>query len=254
MSDRVQPPMEPPPRKPVHATLREALAAAAQGMPELVNKGGWHEQKRFEHVRHEDVLSHTRGVLLSHGVKIVHGDLRFVDRIESRQGNHLLLWEQSIAALHVGTEERLEAKLVIATLPDDGAASKASTAADRLFRMRLCELAGGAEHVPEDKSQRGRGRREDVDPDTGEVKPDPKAQESAVAEALKHLAKRETEAQLVDWFHIARGNLDRVSATDEQRTRVWAAFEKRCKEARLDAEKLAERARAPSNNRRTTKE
>lgn len=251
MSDRIQPPMEPPPRKPVHATLREALAAAAQGMPELVNKGGWHEQKRFEHVRHEDVLSHTRGVLLSHGVKIVHGDLRFVDRIESRQGNHLLLWEQSIAALHVGTEERLEAKLVIATLPDDGAASKASTAADRLFRMRLCELAGGQEHVPEEKGKRGRS---DVDPETGEVKPDPAAQEKAVAEALKHLAKRTTEAQLVDWFRVARENLDRVRATDEQRTRVWAAFEGRCNEARLDAEKLSERARAPSSNRRNPKE
>lgn len=230
--------------KPVHPTLLEALIAAAMGMPTFVHKGGWHEQKRFEHVRHEDVLEHTRAGLLTHGVVVVHGDLRFVERVEARQGSHLLLWEQTIAALHVGTDDKLEARLQVLTGPDDAAAAKASTAADRVFLMRLCRLAGGAEHVP----------RQDVDPNTGEVKPDPKAQEAAVAEALKHLAKRETEAPLVEWVRIALADLNRACATDEQRARVRAAFEKRCTELRLDAQKLIERASAPSTNRRTTKE
>lgn len=230
--------------KPVHPTLLEALIAAAMGMPTFVHKGGWHEQKRFEHVRHEDVLEHTRAVLLTHGVKIVHGDLRFLDRVQARNDSYLFLWEQTITALHLGTTEKLEAKLQVMTGPDDAAAAKAQTAADRMFRMRLCELAGGAEHVP----------RQDVDPNTGEVKPDPAAQERAVAEALKHLAKRETEAPLVEWVRIALADLNRACATDEQRARVRAAFEKRCTELRLDAQKLIERASAPSNNRRTTKE
>lgn len=241
--------------KPTHPSLREALVAAAMGMPALVAKGGWHDQKRFEHVRHEDVLTHTRAMLLTHGVVVVHGDLRFVDRVQARGDAALLLWEQTIAALHVGTDDKLEARLHVLTGPDDAAAAKASTAADRVFLMRLCRLAGGAEHVPEEKGQRGRGRREDVDPNTGEVLPDAAAQERVAAEALKHLAKAEaSEEKLLHWARAALGNLEAVRATDEQRSRVWTAFAKRCAEARLDPEKLAERARAPSHNRRTTKE
>lgn len=242
--------------KPTHPTLREALVAAAMGMPALVDKGGWHEQKRFQHVRHEDVLEHTRAALLTHGVVIVHGDLRFVDRVQARGDAALLLWEQTITALHVGTDDKLEARLQVLTGPDDAAAAKASTAADRVFLMRLCRLAGGAEHVPEEKGARGRGgRREDVDSATGEVLPDAAAQERVTAEALKALAKVElTEPKLGHWAGIALANLDRVRATDAQRSRVWDAFAARCKEARVDARKLVERLTAPSNNRRNPKE
>lgn len=241
--------------KPTHPTLREALVAAAMGMPAMVAKGGWHEQKRFEHVRHEDVLTHTRAVLLTHGVVIVHGDLRFVERVEARKESHLLLWEQTIAALHVDTDDKLEARVQVLTGPDDAAAAKASTAADRVFLMRLCRLAGGSEHVPEDKSQRGRSqRREDVD-EHGEVKPDPAEQARVTAEALKALTNvRLTEESLLHFYRTAAGNLNRARVTDAQGAQVWAAFEKRCKEARLDAEQLAERARAPSDNRRNPKE
>lgn len=240
--------------KPTHPTLREALAAAAMDMPALVNKGGWHEQKRFQHVRHEDVLDHTRSALLTHGVKIVHGDLRFLDRVQARGDSYLFLWEQTVTALHLGTDEKLEVKLQVMTGPDDAAGAKAQTAADRMFRMRLCELAGGAEHVPEEKPKPGRGRRDDVDPNTGEVKPDPRVQQAVVDEALKHLAKRTTEAQLVEWGRVALGNLDRVRAPDAQRAQVWDAFAKACGAARLDAKTLAGRISAPSASRRNPKE
>lgn len=250
MSDSIEQRDIKPANPPMHATLRAALVAAAQGMPALVAKGGWHDQKKFQHVRHEDVLEHTRNVLLAHGVAVLHGDLKFLQAVPARKDAVLFLWEQSIEAQLVGTGDKLEARVQVMTGPDDAAAAKASTAADRVFLMRLCRLAGGADH----EEQRSRGGRREAD-EQGEVAPDPREQERATAEALKALAHvKLTEESLLHYCRVALGNLDAALATDAQRTRVYEAFEKRCKEARLDARKLVERATAPSDNRRNPKE
>lgn len=244
-------PTQLPPAEPRHATLYAAIGAAALDMAALVAKAGTHEQKNFSYVRHEDVLEHTRNVLLLHGVVVVHGDLRFVERVQSRGDNSMLLWEQTVSAVHAPTGETLERKVQVATLPDDASAAKASTAADRIFRMRLCQLGGGAEQIEEQRGgQRGRGRREEA-----EERPDPREQEQATAAALKALGNvKLDEASLLHFYRAALGHLDTARATDAQRDRVWDAFAKRCKEARLDAQQLVERAAAPSSNRRNPKE
>lgn len=261
-----------------HRTLRAAINAAAMALNGLVDKAGVNTQYDYAYVGHSHVIDHVRETLLAHGVVVLPTDLRFVRVLESR-GSGLFLWKQRFSVEHVHSTERRTAALHVTTLAGEQSSAKASTAADRTFLMRLCRLAGRSDQTDSPRQQRGRApamgptasernqgakpatrstrgeSRVEYDRETGEVRKPADKRERAVASLLDELAglDKAPEARLVTFVSEARAKLDQVVADGSQCGRVWSAFEQRCKEARLDAKELMERAPVPSTNRRNTK-
>lgn len=99
-------------------------------------------------------------------------------------------------------------------------------------------------------------RRIEYDRETGEVRKPVDKKERAVDTLLRELAglDKAPEARLATFIGEAVAKLDQVGADEAQRGRLWSAFEQRCKDAKLDARQLMERAPAPSSHRRNTKE
>lgn len=238
-----------------HASLREALNAAARDVNGLVEKAGRNSEFKYAYVGHEHVLDHTREVLLRHGVAVIPTHLRFVQSIPFKGDRVLFLWEQTFEVSHTDSSDSLTPSLNITTLASESAAAKASTAADRVMLMRLCRLAGtsdqgesdreleGRRQAERDRARAARASRAGAD-EHGEMKPDTREQEKATAEALAALGRVKLASEnLLYFYRTALANLDRVRATREQRDRVWKAFDQHCAKGGIDAADLIAGAR-----------